>query len=420
MTRIPNALRSLAFPLLAVAALWSATPVELHGSLSVKGNKIVDQAGRPATLRGASLFWSQTEAGEKYYNAKVVNWLADDWNATVVRAAMAVEGFDAQWGGRPDHAYLQDSADQMKLVKTVVDAAIARGIYVIVDWHDHNANLHLEKSKAFFKTMSETYGNTPNVIWEIWNEPSSSNTWSTVKSYADSVIPIIRKNSKNLVVVGTPQYSLKVAETVGNFLADPNTCYAIHFYTGDDNHNNPARADVRTVLKANRAVFASEWGASGSSGDGGPFLDNAKIWMDFLDSTGISSTNWAIDDKPETSAALNAGAPGLGSWTPQDLKSSGAWVRTRLRSYKDTVTPLSSVRSAPAPARWSLIGRVLRLKSSGWHIATIQDLSGRSQAAYELDNGATLLPASTSGVLLVQIVGPEGQKSTLTVAVPRL
>ncbi len=65
------------------------TPVEKFGKLKVVGNKIVDQQGNPVQLRGMSLFWSQWIG--KYYNYETVKWLRDDWNCSVVRAAMAVD-----------------------------------------------------------------------------------------------------------------------------------------------------------------------------------------------------------------------------------------------------------------------------------------------------------------------------------------
>ena len=104
----------------------AATPVERHGQLSVKGNRIVDAHGQPVILRGMSLFWSQW--GGQYFNADCVNWLRDDFGCTVVRAAMGVGS-----GG-----YLQNPDLERKKTETVIQAAIDGGIYVIVDWHAHD------------------------------------------------------------------------------------------------------------------------------------------------------------------------------------------------------------------------------------------------------------------------------------------
>jgi endoglucanase len=127
--------------------------VDQYGQLRVEGNRIVNEHGTAVALRGMSFFWSQWIG--KYYNGDCVQWLADDWRCTVVRAAMAVES-----GG-----YLTNPQAEMNKVKTVIDACLDLGIYVIVDWHDSNAQNHQEQAIAFFKEIAAEYGNTPNVIY---------------------------------------------------------------------------------------------------------------------------------------------------------------------------------------------------------------------------------------------------------------
>jgi endoglucanase len=89
-----------------------------------------------------SFFWSQWIG--KYYNPSVVNWLRDDWRCTIVRAAMAVGS-----GG-----YLENPEQEKKKVVAVVDAAIAAGIYVIIDWHDHKAQENTARAQEFFSEMA--------------------------------------------------------------------------------------------------------------------------------------------------------------------------------------------------------------------------------------------------------------------------
>src|SRR4051812_24408387 len=111
--------------------LAAQTPVAVHGKLSVVGNQIVDKNGEPVQLRGMSLFWSQWQG--KYYNASAVKWLVDDWKVNIIRIAMAV-----------DHeGYAENPKEEMKKVTTVIDAAIASGIYVIVDFHVHEGEKFL-------------------------------------------------------------------------------------------------------------------------------------------------------------------------------------------------------------------------------------------------------------------------------------
>ena len=94
--------------------------VDQHGQLSVKGTRIVDKNGKWITLRGMSLYWSQWQPA--FYNASCIKWLRDDWKCTIVRAAMAV-----QVGG-----YLTNPTKEVAKIKTVVQACIDLGIYVLI------------------------------------------------------------------------------------------------------------------------------------------------------------------------------------------------------------------------------------------------------------------------------------------------
>ena len=86
--------------------LLAQTPVEKYGALKVSGNKILDKNNQVVSLAGNSLFWSNAGwGGEKFYNASAVSYLKNDWNATVVRAAMGVD----ESGG-----YVQDKQREKK------------------------------------------------------------------------------------------------------------------------------------------------------------------------------------------------------------------------------------------------------------------------------------------------------------------
>src|SRR5947209_3664318 len=112
-------------------------PVKKYGALQVKGTQLCDAKGKPVVLRGMSYGWHNF--WPRFYNQSSVQWLAKDWNCSVVRAAMGVE---------PKGGYKQDSAGAVQKVKAVVDGAIKSGLYVIIDWDSHNINV--TEVKNFF------------------------------------------------------------------------------------------------------------------------------------------------------------------------------------------------------------------------------------------------------------------------------
>lgn len=294
------------------------SPVAAHGALHVERGAIVDVRGTPVALRGMSLFWSQW--GGAFWNAGAVATLRRDWGATVVRAAMGVE----------EGGYLADPAREKARVRTVVDAAIAEGLYVVVDWHDHAAHQHAAEARAFFEEMASAYGRTPNVIFEVWNEPVDV-PWSTVKAYAETVTAAVRaRGAANVVVVGSPHWSQDVDVAADDPVSDTNTAYAIHFYANTAAHQAPLRAKAEVALGKGLALFASEWGTSSADGNGAVNEAESKVWLDFLAQRGVGWCNWSLFDKPEAASALRPGASPTGPWGPEALTASGAFVKAAL------------------------------------------------------------------------------------------
>ena len=291
--------------------------VATHGRLRVSGTHIVDANGSNVQLKGMSMFWSQWSG--QFWNAGVVNTLANNWGATVVRAAMGVE----------EGGYLTNPGAEKARVKTLVDAATKAGIYVIIDWHDHNATSHTQQAKDFFGEMARTYGKQSNVIFEIYNEPAGP-TWQQVKGYAEQVIGSIRSNgSDNLVIVGTPTWSQDVDAAANDPITSfKNVAYTLHFYAAS--HKQSLRDKASYAMNKGLALFVTEWGTCDASGNGGLDLNESQTWLNFLDQNGISWANWSLFDKPEAASALKPGASTTGGWPASALSASGSWVKGKM------------------------------------------------------------------------------------------
>jgi endoglucanase len=302
----------------------SATPVGAHGALHVESSRVLDEHGKPVALAGPSFFWSNTDWGqEKFYNANAVKVFATDWHASIVRAAM---GVDAKGG------FLQDPANEAR-VEAVVDAAIANGVYVIIDWHSHHAEQYADQAVAFFKRMATKYGRTPNVIYELYNEPLKDVSWSgTIKPYAEKVIAAIRAiDPDNLIVVGTPTWSQDVDLAAAGPLKGTNLLYSLHFYAGTHKQSLRDKADV--ALNKGAALFVTEWGSVNADGNGAVDLAETRRWQDYLRAHCLSQAQWAVSDRKEGASLFKPGTSGTGPWSDADLTDSGKLLREVLKNW---------------------------------------------------------------------------------------
>jgi len=301
----------------AAPGRWAVSPVQRWGRLQVCGTRICSQSGAPVQLRGMSLFWSNSGwGGDRFYDASVVDTLADTWHATVIRAALGVQ----EKGG-----YLAAGSANKARIKAVVDAAIARGMYVIVDWHSHA--LLEDDAVAFFKEMARAYAASPNVIWETFNEPRKQDWSAELKPYHQAVLAAIRgAGSTNLVVLGSSTWSQDVdAAALDPVTSDKNVAYTLHFYAYS--HKQGLRDKADFAIKRGLAIFVTEWGTCDASGNANFDPAGTKVWLEWMDARGISSANWALNDKAETASALKGSARLNGPWTDAQLTDSGRLVK---------------------------------------------------------------------------------------------
>jgi len=285
------------------------------------------QFGGPGTsVAGNSFFWSNGKYGsDQFYTPETVKWLKDNWGSQIVRAALAVD--DNRPGGATPidqlGGYLTQPFDNKFNVQKVVNAAIANGMYAIIDFHGHRVQDEAAQAVQFFTEMATFYGGFNNVIYEIYNEPTNTD-WPTIKAYAQRVIAAIRAIDRdNLIIVGTPNFSQDVDVAARDRINDPNVAYTLHFYAGEAAHDQ-LRAKATAAMNSGAALFVTEWGTTPANGLGAPNQNSTNTWMDFLEANNISHCNWGVADQAQQGAAhLIRGASPSGGWTDAQLSASG-------------------------------------------------------------------------------------------------
>ncbi len=297
------------------------------GRLHVEGTYLADKDDKLVQLRGISthgLGWFP-----QYVNEAAIRQFNEEWGCNVFRLAMyTAEGAGYCTNGDAQKEKLKN------LVHTGVEAAIKQDMYVIIDWHvlqDRDPNLYKDEAKKFFAEMSKAYGDDPHVIYEICNEPNSGVTWSQIKKYALEVIPVIRENAPNaIIIVGTPTWSQDVDIAAKDPITEyDNIMYAIHFYA--ETHRESLRSKCRTAISKGLPLFVTEYGICDASGNGTINETQANLWIEFLDSYGISHVAWNLSNKNESSSMIAAGCSKTNGFTENDLSKGGKWFVDMLK-----------------------------------------------------------------------------------------
>ena len=298
------------------------------GALQVVGNLLCDSKGDKVYLHGLSthgLSWFPD-----YVNESAFQEFREEWGVNVIRLAMYTADYNGYCTGG-------DKEGLKNLIRKGVEYATKNDMYVIVDWHilsDGNPNTYKSEAKAFFDEMSAEFANHNNVLYEICNEPNGGTNWQDIKAYAEEVIPVIRANDSDaIVIVGTPNWS----QYVGDAAADPitkyeNIMYALHFYAAT--HTDWLRNDMVEAIHSGLPIFVTEFGICDASGNGAIDEYQANEWIRVMNENAISYCGWNISNKNETSAIFKSSCNKTSGWTEDDLSASGKWMYEMLRNTK--------------------------------------------------------------------------------------
>ena len=388
--------------------------------------------GAEVQVRGMSLYWSLMPQAVEFWSEEGVSTMVNDMKIQIVRAAMATGNEDWQGGYK---GYASDPNTQKSLMKTVVEAAIKNDIYVIIDWHSHEAHNQTDAAKNFFKEMAETYGQYDNVIFEVYNEPQQI-PWSDVKNYANQVIEVIRQYSDNLVLVGNPSWDQNPSDAIGNEVNDSkkNTAYTLHYYAnshcwngtygwGDGNNDACEGTKGEKAMNAGLSVFVSEWGTGNSDGKGTPDQGRNQSWQDYINKHKLSWANWSASKINEGTAAFSDGA----SKTSLQYTTSGNLVKGYLSTNPSTYTACNAggnnggnnggngqvdiaIPVTSSGFSVSLEGKVLNIVGAK---AKVQIFSLLGDKFIDIDNvsGMLSLASLPSGAYVVRVKGKEGSKT---------
>lgn len=308
-------------------AVASGTPYKNHGKLHVSDAYLYDSNNEKYQLYGMSTHGINFgDDFSKYVNKDAFKTLRDDWNTNCIRLVLYPKDSGGYCNGG-------DKTKLKQIMKNGIDYATELGMYVLVDWHVHNYNPTETQSEAiaFLSEISAEYKNYGNVLYEICNEPTSSPWSSVIKPYAQAVIPAIRKNAPDaIVIVGTNTWSQDIEEAAKDPLSYSNVMYTFHFYA--NTHTDSYRTRVENAVKNGLPVFITEFGTCDSSGNGGFNESESEKWFDLIAKYNISHLNWSLCNKGETASAISSSCSKTSGWSESDLTDSGKLVRKHFKT----------------------------------------------------------------------------------------
>ena len=317
----------------------SVEPLHVEGTALYAGDQ-------PVVMNGVSIGWHNL--WPRFYNAGAVSTMVNDWGVRIIRAAIGSDDYALEWNPGCDHGYMDDKQLALDSFFAVADAAIAEGAYVIADWHSHLT--HLEEAREFFTAVATRYADSPNIIYELFNEPvcfsfeenrsyadlgnpeAMEEFWRSLKAYSEDLIETITSlsNVHPLILVGCPSWDQRIDLPA----ADPittydNVMYTVHFYAAT--HKQELRDACDAALAAGAPIFLSECASCESSGDGPIDEQSWEEWSSWAADKGITMLMWSLSDKDETCSMLLPAATSEGPWPDEVIKPWGTIVRGMIK-----------------------------------------------------------------------------------------
>ena len=389
--------------------------IEKWGQLKLVGNQLSAKNGAPVQLKGWSI--------QSILSPDIQDCIGKDqfelmkhYGANIVRLAMPID--DESDGG----SYMSNKEVSKEKVKGFIDDAYAAGMYVMVDWHTLETNgkegnplNQVNDSKDFFSEIS-SYAKQKDynhILYELCNEPKCD-SWETIKSYAEEVIPVILKNQPEaMIIVGTNNWCQDILEPLSNPISayKNNVLYSFHYYSCSHYY---LLGNFRSAQHS-IPVFVSEWSAVKFDGSG-PFCNQNS--NEFIHACGTDNTpqlvSWCVwnwNKKGDDSSFITDGCGG-------DKLSQLVSVDGTLK-YGSYVIDIMGGRQLPPPLLCCLgsfedINVIPSTDAKGWHWDAYN--YGGEGIAYH-DANSSAWEKDEDGVVLGYNVGSNDEVDVFSLAV---
>ena len=274
-----------------LAGMFGKNFADYNGQLNVKDGKLLNQYNEQVQLKGFvgnqlneySDHFDGTTTFKYYLNSESIQNLKI-WGVNVIRIGLQPEQVQGK-------EIMQDFLE-------TIDLLVDNNIYVLVLlWNNENINDNIEIAKEYFQTISQRYSDTPNILYEIANEPDNTAEWSEIRDYSNTIIPIIRNYSKdNIIIIPNPSWDGRPdLVNLDEIYETDNIMTSYHMYVGNQLTKERV-AYLQEALNKSIPIFVTEWGTTLGNGNDGFYEDYSNAFIKFMEINGLSWCNFLITD----------------------------------------------------------------------------------------------------------------------------
>ena len=307
-----------------------------HGKLYKNGKYLVDLEGKPVEIRGIgthhllqfkNLHTKECLETLKYYGINCIR----------LSAYLKTQLFSASKG---EYAigYVAAVDETRAHIEEIVSYCVELGLYVILDWHMHAtksyADMYETEAIEFFTYFSAKYKDTPNVIYELANEPYSI-TAAELITFISKIRPVILANDPDAIMI------------CGNASGGIETFYTKLVQAGytdifvcPHSYGESVKAQYNKWFDSGYPLFVSEWGNSNGYGDGEGNDAATTDLLSWLNENCVANCFWKYTDQKMTTSILKNrdGAIGnayykYGGFTEEDLSYNGKLYLNTFQDY---------------------------------------------------------------------------------------
>lgn len=264
--------------------------------LKAEGGKLINAKGEEVVLKGVtSSEPHRLNQANKFSLEYYENLL--DFGGNVIRVPVNPSRF------------IDDKYYMWRFLDLIIKWAGEKDKYVIIDWDCAGdpitgegdnlvdiSNHVADKTNEFWKQLAKHYYNTPNVIFEIYNEPVGVDSEQWAELTNEFIATIREQGANQLIIVSSTNkcYDINWADDIE--LKDDNLAISMHIFPGNDDY-----ADVIASYSYNRPLIVTAWGYADTDVATDIYKSTAdefgKPVVELLNSNNISWTANNYDDK---------------------------------------------------------------------------------------------------------------------------